>query len=118
MHDKALQACLARHLEQAALAFRLDDELGTHHGISWSDFVLLATLADGDGVTAPELARLLGLSPSRLVLQLLPLEKTGLVARAPGPDGKRRVSLQPCGRRLLGEARETAAAACADAMPG
>ncbi len=120
MHDAPLQSCLAwqvdRHLDQAALNFRLDDELGTHHGLSWSDFVLLAVLDGADGaVSSPELADRLGLTPSRLVLQLLPLEKTGLVARAAAADGKRSVTLRASGRRLLRESRETAAAVCAEA---
>jgi hypothetical protein len=48
-----------------------------------------------------------------LLLRLLPLEKTGLVERAAVGDGKRRVTLRPQGRRLLHEARDTAANACA-----
>jgi MarR family transcriptional regulator, organic hydroperoxide resistance regulator len=50
---------------------------------------------------------------SHLLLRLLPLEKTGLVERAADGDGKRRVTLRPQGRRLLHEARDTAAHACA-----
>jgi DNA-binding MarR family transcriptional regulator len=50
---------------------------------------------------------------SHLLLRLLPLEKTGLVERAADGDGKRRVTLRPQGRRLLHEARDTAADACA-----
>ena len=120
MHDAALQSCLDwqvdRHLDQAALNFRLDDELGTHHGLAWSDFVLLAVLDAADGAMAPqELAARLGLTRSHLVLQLLPLEKTGLVARDADAGGRRCVMLRPSGRRLLREARETAAVVCADA---
>ncbi|MFC5499290.1 hypothetical protein ACFPOE_17220 [Caenimonas terrae] len=48
----------------------------------------------------------------RLLLRLLPLEKTGLLERAADGDGKRRVTLRPPGRRLLREARDTAASAC------
>jgi DNA-binding MarR family transcriptional regulator len=50
---------------------------------------------------------------SHLLLRLLPLEKTGLVERAADGDGKRRVTLRAQGRRLLHEARDTAADACA-----
>lgn len=119
MHDPSrwsgLEWQLDRHLEQAALCFRLDDELGTHHGLSWSDFVLLAVLDRADGaLSSQELARQLGLTRSRLVLQLLPLEKTGLVVRAPAADGRRCITLRPGGRRLLREARDTAAALCAN----
>jgi MarR family transcriptional regulator, organic hydroperoxide resistance regulator len=110
MSEKALQACVDRHLEHAALVFVLDDKLGSHHGLSWADFVLLTMLdAAGGAAPATELARILCTPASRLLLRLLPLEKTGLVERAADCDGKRRVTLRSQGRRLLHEARETAA---------
>jgi DNA-binding MarR family transcriptional regulator len=114
MSDEALQTCMDRHLEHAALVSVLDDELGTHHGLSWADFVLL-TVLDAAGVATPaaELARTLRTPASQLLLRLLPLEKTGLVERGADGSGKRRVTLRPQGRRLLHEARETAANACA-----
>jgi DNA-binding MarR family transcriptional regulator len=114
MSEKSLHACVDRHLEHAALVFLLDNELGTHHGLSWADFVLL-TVLDAAGGAAPvtELARTLCTPASHLLLRLLPLEKTGLVARAADGDGKRVVTLRPQGRRLLHEARDTAAHACA-----
>lgn len=120
MNDFALQSRLdwhlERHLELAATNARLDEELGTHHGLAWPDFVLLSVLDGADGaMPSAELARRLGLVSSRLVLQLLPLEKTGLIAREPGAGGKREVTLRPGGRRLLNEARETAAFVCAEA---
>lgn len=114
MSAEALQACVDRHLAHAALVFMLDDELGTHHGLSWADFVLLTTLdAAGGAAPAMELARTLCMPASHFLLRLLPLEKTGLVERAADGDGKRCVSLRPQGRRLLLEARDTAADACA-----
>jgi len=109
----SLDACLARHFAHAALRLRLDEELGNWHGLSWNDYVLLDALAaDGKWALKPLAARL-GLRPSELLLQLLPLEKTGLVAREEGPGGTRRVVLQAGGRRLVREARSTAEAACA-----
>ncbi len=113
MSEEALQVCLNRHLAHAALVFVLDEELGTHHGLSWADFVLL-TVRDAAGGAAPAtaLARTLRMPASHLLLRLLPLEKTGLVERAADGDGKRRVTLRPQGRRLLHEARDTAAQAC------
>lgn len=114
MSEEALQACVDRHLEHAAMVFILDDELGTHHGLSWADFVLLTVLdAAGGAAPANALARSLCVPASRLLRRLLPLEKTGLVERAANGDGKRCVRLRPQGRRLLREARETAASACA-----
>ena len=113
MSEEALQAFVDRHLEHAAMMFVLDDELGTRHGLSWADFVLL-TVLDAAGGTAltKELARTLRTPASHLLLRLLPLEKTGLVERA-ADGGKRCVTLRQQGRRLLHEARDTAANTCA-----
>lgn len=113
MSEQALQVCVDRHLEHAGRVFLLDNELGTHHGLSWADFVLL-TVLDAAGGTAPamQLARTLRTPASHLLLRLLPLEKTGLVERAADGEGRRRVMLRPQGRRLLNEARHTAANAC------
>jgi len=113
MSEEALQACIRRHLTHAAEVFILDDELGTHHGLSWADFMLL-TVLDAAGGTAPalELARASRMRASHLVLRLLPLEKTGLVERVADGAGNRHVTLRPPGRQLLNEARCTAAAAC------
>ena len=114
MSKEALQACVDRHLEHAAMVFMLDDELGTHHGLSWADFVLLTVLdAAGGAAPAAALARTLCTAASHLLLRLLPLEKTGMVECVAGSDGKRRVTLRPQGRQLLAEARSTAANACA-----
>ncbi|RYF16132.1 MAG: MarR family transcriptional regulator [Comamonadaceae bacterium] len=116
MNAPALQSCLLRQHAHAALTFRLDEELGTHHGLAWSDFVLLALVDEAGGALAtPELATRLGLRRSHFVLQVLPLEKTGLVARTIADDGSRQVALRPAGRRLLREARETAEFVCASA---
>lgn len=114
MSEEALQVYVDRHLEHAAMVFLLDDKLGTHHGLSWADFVLLTVLdATGGAVPALELARTLRTPASRLLQRLLPLEKIGLVERAVDGDGKRRVRMRPQGLRQLREARETAANACA-----
>ena len=113
MSKEALHACVDQHLKHAAWVFKLDNELGTHHGLSWTDFVLLTVLdAAGGAAPATELARTLHTPASHLLLRLLPLEKTGLVERAADGDGKRRVTLRPHGRRLLYEARDTAANTC------
>jgi DNA-binding MarR family transcriptional regulator len=118
MSAHALQACMDRHLEHAAMVFALDDALGTHHGLSWADFVLLSALEAAAGsAPATELARTLRTPASHFLLRLLPLEKTGLVERIAGAGGKRCVTLRPQGRRLLREARETAAHACAAQSP-
>jgi DNA-binding MarR family transcriptional regulator len=119
MNDTALQACMNRHLAHAAQVYRLDDELGTHHGLSWADFVLLTALDNTTEGAAPiELARSLCMPASQLLMRLLPLEKIGLVERVAhsngngNGNGKRNIKLRPQGRRLLREARETAQNAC------
>jgi MarR family transcriptional regulator, organic hydroperoxide resistance regulator len=111
----ALQDFLALHLAQAAVRARLDEELGTQHGLAWADFALLAVLEGGGAFATGELARRMGLTGSALVLQLLPLEKVGLVERQRDAAGTRRVLLRPHGARLLREARETAETVCASA---
>ena len=113
MTQDALHACLDSHLAHAARVLQLDNELGSHHGLSWADFVLLTVLdAAGGAVPSAQLARSLHMPVSHLVLRLLPLEKTGLVERAAEGPGRRRVTLRAPGRRLLREARDTAANAC------
>lgn len=114
MSHPLLRARLDRHFAEAALRLRLDEELGTWHGLAWPDFVLLAALDEGPAaVPAAALATRLGLAPSALLRQMLPLEKTGLVAREAGPGGTRCIVLRPAGRSLVREARDTAEAACA-----
>lgn len=44
-----LDFCLALYRAQASLQLKLDDELGTYHGISFSDFTLLNVIARSDG---------------------------------------------------------------------
>ena len=120
MKATALEARLARHCEHAHATSRIDEKLGTLHGIDWSQFVLLKILSDNDQATfTADLAAHLGMTKSRLLMQILPLEKLGLLRRtvnvAPSNGS---VALQPCGRRLIQEATETAAALCSEtALP-
>lgn len=114
MTPSGLQTLLERERAQAIARFRLDDALGTHHGLSWSDFVLLHHLeGEPAGIPHDKLAGALGVLRSRLLLQARPLEKLGLISRE-GDASKRATKLSPAGRRLFREARETAAAACAE----
>lgn len=113
MSASTLQACIERHLEHAEVVFRLDNELGTNHGLSWTDFMLLTVLESAGGAArAVELARSLRIPASHLMLGLLPLEKIGMLERRTDIDGTRRIRLRPQGQRLLREARITAASAC------
>lgn len=110
MNLAPLRSLLRIEHDRAAAAFVLDEELGTHHGLSWADFVLLDALdeQDGRGLPQPQLATRLGLRASRLLMQIRPLEKLGLLSRTGSV-----VDLRPAGRRVLREARETAAVVCA-----
>jgi DNA-binding MarR family transcriptional regulator len=117
MKTPALDACLALEEAHARLRFKLDDALGTHHGLSWRDFTLLAMLAgDEEGKPLAELGTRLGLQLSDLVRQLVPLEKLGLVRRQGGGSSPRTVALLPGGRRLWNEAVETAEDICAGSI--
>ena len=110
----ALDAVLQQQFALAALRLRLDEELGTLHGLAWDDFVLLTALdAAGGAMPTRALASRMGLSASALVLRLLTLEKTGLVARAATPEGVREVILRGPGKRLVAEATDTAQDLCA-----
>ncbi len=72
MSQQDLQACIDSHLEMAARAYQLDNELGSHHGLSWADFVLLMVLdAAGGSAASAQLARSLHTPVSQLVLRLL-----------------------------------------------
>jgi DNA-binding IclR family transcriptional regulator len=112
-----LDFCLALHRAHASLQLKLDDELGTYHGISFSDFALLNLLAQADGgrVSIPELVRPIGQPQSVVLRQLIVLEKIGLVVRD-GANGLRQVVLRPAGRALVNAARETADSICTEAV--
>jgi hypothetical protein len=88
-----LDFCLALHRAHASLQLKLDDELGTYHGISFSDFALLNLLAQADGgrVSIPELVRPIGQPQSAVLRQLIVLEKMW-------PRGARRCEWIPSGR--------------------
>lgn len=109
----ALAFCLQLAGARARLAGKLDDELGTFHGLGFDDFVLLHELAAAEHgrLPAAALARALGLLRSALVRRLPPLEKTGLIEREAG-----QVVLRPAGLRLLRQANESAEAVCHDAL--
>ena len=109
--------CLALHHAHASLQLKLDDELGTYHGISFNDFALLNLLAQADGgrVSIPALVRPLGQPQSAVLRQLIVLEKIGLVVRE-GTKGDRQAVLCPAGRALVNTARETADSICTEAV--
>lgn len=109
--------CLALHRSHASLQRKLDDALGLHHGISFSDFALLNLLAEAEGgrVDIAELVRPMGQPQSAVLRQLILLEKIGLVVRE-GANGDRQAVLRPAGRALVHVARETADSICTEAV--
>jgi DNA-binding IclR family transcriptional regulator len=112
-----LDFCLALHRAHASLQRKLDDELGTWHGIGFGDFALLDLLAQADGgrVGIAELVRPLGQSRSAVLRQLIVLEKIGLVVRDTA-NGRRQAVLLPAGSALANAARETADRICTAAI--
>lgn len=111
-----LEQCLQISASHARIQRVLDEELGTYHGLSYSDFILLTRLlrADDQRLQVGALAPVMGLLASAVVRQLLPLEKTGWLQRdtQPAADGKRYVRLRPAGRSRLYEATQTVQEAC------
>lgn len=117
-----LDFCLRLARTQALLTSRLDDTLGTLHGISFSDFQLLNQLggAPGERLRRADLAERVALSVSGVTRSLLPLEKVGLVAREADPRDTRLsyATLTAAGRALLPTAAETAQMICARTLAG
>lgn len=105
--DALLQLARAR----AELVRELDRAVNGH-GLGFSDFVLLRTLAaTPDGrMRRSELAHALGVTPSAVARQLGPLERMGLVDRESNPRDARLalVVLTDAGARVFEEASATA----------
>lgn len=108
----ALEFCFRLNLAYAALTRRLDISLGTYHGLSFADFMLLASLAraPGERLRRVDLAEKLGLTASGVTRALIPLEKIGLVKRQSDNRDARvgYAAITPAGLRLLANAMETA----------
>jgi len=116
MKTDALDDCLRISLAHASLTLKLDDVLGTFHGLGLGDFILLRLLSQAEGGRLPlaGLMRPLGVRMSAVLRQLAPLEKTGYLQREPG----RLVALRPAGRALVAEAAVTAEDICTQALAG
>jgi DNA-binding MarR family transcriptional regulator len=94
---------LPRLLRSAYFAMhRVSDAHFSRHGVTADQFVLLACLAEQDGVTQQELARRASSDPSTVRAMLVLLEGRGLVSRERRPDDRRArvVRLTARGRRL------------------
>lgn len=110
---ETLSRTMHRHRQLAVQAQRLDEELGLHHGLSWSDLLLLDALHEAGGrLPMRQAAAATGRSAAALLRQMLPMEKIGLVQRE--RDGGAATVwatvwvLAAGGARRLREARDTA----------
>ncbi|WP_181017575.1 MarR family winged helix-turn-helix transcriptional regulator [Zemynaea arenosa] len=108
-----LDFCLRLARAYATIGRRMDAVLGGHHGLSFNDFTLLLHLARAPGgrLRRVDLADRLGLTASGVTRSLLPLEKTGWVARQSDPRDARigYAVITAEGHELLDNALKTAA---------
>jgi DNA-binding MarR family transcriptional regulator len=91
-------------LRAAYLALhRRADACLARRGVTADQFVVLATLAEGEALSQRELVGRTSSDPSTLRAMLVLLERKGLVERRPHPTDRRarRVALTPKGRRAL-----------------
>lgn len=116
----ALDFCLRLARVQATVVRRLDAVLGGHHGLSFGDFMLLHHLskAPGGRLRRVDLADRQGLTASGVTRTLLPMEKTGLVARMADERDARVgfAAITPAGHNLLDNALLTARDTCAELL--
>jgi DNA-binding MarR family transcriptional regulator len=68
---------------------RQTDACLTRHGVTANQFVLLALLAEDDGITQQQLVRRASSDPNTIRAMLVLLESRGLVARKRHPDDGR-----------------------------
>ena len=119
MKTDSIDFCVRISLAHASLTLKLDDELGTYHGLSLNDFILLrlVSLAEQGRMPVADLVRPLGLQLSAVTRELVRLEKMGLVQRETSAgDAQRIVVIRASGKRLLGEALASAETVCAEAL--
>jgi DNA-binding MarR family transcriptional regulator len=110
MNDIARE--LPRLLRAAYYAMhRQSDAHFSRHGVTADQFVLLACLAEDDGISQKELARRASSDPSTIRAMLVLLEGRGLVAREQHPADSRAhvVTLTTRGRRLFEQLFESSA---------
>lgn len=89
--NPSLEFCLRLTRAYSTLTRRLDNALGSVHGLSFGDFMILYHLdrAPGTRLRRIDLAERLGLTASGVTRTLIPLEKLGLVGRQPDPRDAR-----------------------------
>jgi DNA-binding MarR family transcriptional regulator len=108
----SLSLCIALFRAQAVLSRRFDGRLGSWHGLSFGDFIVLLHIsrAEDGRLRRVDLARELGLTASAVTRMLIPLEKIGLVSRQ-NDENDGRVGyavLTKAGREILRDALESA----------
>jgi len=108
----SLSLCIALFRAQAVLSRRFDGRLGSWHGLSFGDFIVLLHISHAEDarLRRVDLARELGLTASAVTRMLIPLEKIGLVSRQ-NDDNDGRVGyavLTKAGREILRDALESA----------
>jgi DNA-binding MarR family transcriptional regulator len=93
---------------------KVDGKLGSIHGLSFNDFLMLHYLEDAPDskLRRIDLAELMGLTASAVTRALLPLEKIGLVTRQSDPSDARVgfACLTAVGKRVFKDAKKTAEA--------
>jgi DNA-binding MarR family transcriptional regulator len=118
--DAALDFCVRLARAQATVTRRLDNALGSVHGIAFSDYVLLQHLsrAIGGRLRRVDLAERLALTASGVTRTLLPLEKIGVVARQPDPRDARvgYAVITAAGHTVLSDASTTARMICQELL--
>jgi MarR family transcriptional regulator, organic hydroperoxide resistance regulator len=113
MSHQNIRFCLTLHRAYGTLRLKLDEDLGTWHGIDFDDYALLQSLA-ARADNPPRLADLatqLAMSRSAMLRRLRPLEKIGLIA-CHGSVTERRVAVRPAGIALVNTAHDTVNASC------
>src|SRR5215813_12367606 len=116
--SSSLDFCLHLAKAHAALVRRFDARLGTLHGLSLGDFILLLNLsrAPGGKLRRVDLASQLGLTASAVTRALIPLERIGLVTRQRDLHDARvgYAALTRTGERVAKECTQSAVAISAD----
>jgi len=107
----SLAAALRLFEAHARLQERFDRALGTVHGLSLKETLLLIYVARAEGgrLSRIELAKRLAVSPSTVTRTTAPLEKRGLLGREANKRDARYayVVLTKAGRRAVAEAEAT-----------
>ena len=106
----------------ASTANALNSGLHSLHGLSFTEFLLMRTLADpaSGALRRIDLADKLGMTASGVTRAILPLEKTGYVERIADKRDARAslATLPPSGAELVEHATATAAIAAASHLRG